>query len=144
MNSYIWNHASVAGAAPPPCLKVSGKRFGGWHAVTFLLPRCEQVFKRLVAYIVALFVLSPKGRPFDSRIVAIADARNSNDALCQIVGSNHNGFHNDSVRGARDAPRGTYTAVIGAIRACYGPAGQTKNEYDNSCTFAGVCWLMTK
>jgi hypothetical protein len=57
----------------------------------------------------------------------IADARNSGDALCQIVGSNHNGLHNDSVRIARDAPRGTYAAVIGAIRACYGQAGQTKN-----------------
>jgi hypothetical protein len=44
---------------------------------------CAQVSKRLVAYIKALLVLSPYGRPSDSSIAAIADAH-FNQALASL------------------------------------------------------------
>jgi hypothetical protein len=44
---------------------------------------CAQVSKRLVAYIEAHLVLSPYGRPSDSRIAAIADAH-FNQALASL------------------------------------------------------------
>jgi hypothetical protein len=78
-------NASVAGAALPPCLKVSGNKFLSAHYSEFRsiwrLARIDstsssrsKVSKRLVAYIEALIVLSLYGKPSNLRIAAIADA----------------------------------------------------------------------
>jgi hypothetical protein len=54
-----------------------------WRLASSDPTSCAQVSKRLVAYIKALLVLSPYGRPSDSRIAAIADAH-FNQALASL------------------------------------------------------------
>ena len=60
-----------------------GERQQQWRLAHSNHTSCAQVSKRLVAYIEALLVLSPYGRPSDSRIAAIADAH-FNQALASL------------------------------------------------------------